>query len=119
VTEFDRCAPWIEAALGKFPEHTLDDVRGMVAAGEARLWAFERSCVVTQPLFYPRSKALFWWLMGGDLNELLEHEPEIGRWARSEGFSRMFGGLVYRFGWERALRRSGWKPTHMIFERAL
>jgi hypothetical protein len=117
VTEFDRCALWIEAAL----EHTggffnLDDVRERVISGEAIFWPGERSAVVTEWGDFPRGqRVLNFWLAGGDLGELRRMHDAISAWARSQGATHTT--IAGRAGWSKALGyRTAW--TAMVRELA-
>lgn len=49
MSEWTRCAPWIEAALEHaHGSHNLDDVYEMVMDGECQFWPGKRSASVTQ-----------------------------------------------------------------------
>jgi len=87
---------WIEAALRDGGDRwTYESVIAQIEAGEAHLWLFERSALVTQFIDEDAGRTLFFWLAGGDLAEILSHEDGITGKA-----------LVGRRGWEKAL---GWK----------
>ena len=103
VTEWQKCRdillPAIERTNGT---HTEDDVLAGLIKGELKLWRGERSAVVTEFVLYPRLKALGFFLIGGDLEELLNDlEPKICAYALKNGCSRVQGGG--RKGWERVL----------------
>jgi hypothetical protein len=102
-----RCSPWLEAALphgGGF--YTLDDVRSMVERGEAQFWPGRRSAIVTQFWIFPRHKALHYWLVGGDLREILdEMQPCLEAFARATGCTDIIS--AGRAGWTRALKPHG------------
>lgn len=114
-----RVAPWLDAALAHAGRtHTLEDVRALVDAGEARLWTGERSAVVTVVEEDPCERRLLVWLAGGDLSELLDGlRPRIEAWARANGCRRML--VIGRPGWERALARDGYAPLARLIAKEL
>lgn len=101
--QFDRCAPWIQAALDRdIGTHELDDVWQAIATGKAQLWARPNSAVVTALEYHPRKVVLRYWLCGGELEDCLKSEPAIENWAKSAGAKTVvIGG---RRGWLKALR---------------
>ena len=110
LEDWTRCAPWIEAALRySHGTHGLMDVLADIEANRATLWPFERSCVVTQIAEYPRLKVLIFWLAGGNMIDLLGHEPGIAAWAALQGCSRI--GVEGRKGWQREMMKLGYKPA--------
>lgn len=106
----ERARPFVEAALhdggGRW---TFEDVIAEIEAGEAHLWRFERSVVVTRFLDEPAGRTLFYWLAGGDLEEIKAREPDMTAWGKSQGCNRKM--LVGRRGWEKAL---GWKVAGVM-----
>lgn len=106
MSEFDRCAPWIEAALAYTGgTHALDDVRAAVARGDMQLWPGECCAMVTELVTYPRLKAVRIFAGGGDMLEMLRMSDAVIRWAAEEGCQRVEG--FGRSGWMRALRAMG------------
>lgn len=98
VAEFDRCGPWLEAAL-QYSDgtHTLDDVADGVARGLFQFWPGNTSAVVTEIITYPRTRVLHYFLAGGTLQELAEMRPDIEAWGRAIGCNRVT--LCGRRGW--------------------
>lgn len=109
--EWTRCKHWIEAALPYcYGTHTIDDVAAGIGSGQFQFWPGERSAVITEILEYPRLKALNYFLVGGDGQELVERmEPMIAAWAKSIGCTRLV--QVGRKGWSRVLRPKGYRPV--------
>lgn len=114
-----RCAPWLDAALGHAGRgHALGDVRTLVEAGEAQLWAGETAAMVTLIEDEPRERRLLIWLAGGALEELVDRlRPQAERWARRQGCRRVL--VVGRPGWERALAPEGYAPLARIIAKEL
>ena len=98
VLEFDRCAPWLEAALQySGGTHTLDDVADGVARGLFQLWPGKTSAVITEVITYPRMRVLHYFLAGGKLPELSKMRPDIEAWGKTVGCNRVT--LSGRKGW--------------------
>lgn len=103
LTIRDMLIPSIEKANGT---HTEEDVFFMCAAGQLKLWRFEKSCAVTQFEIYPRKKVLSLFLVAGDLDELISKEPQMVQYAKENGCNRISG--AGRKGWERT-HPNGWE----------
>lgn len=121
MTEADwaRLGPFLDAALAHAGRtHALDDVRAMVAAGEAQAWPGERACMVTIIEDDPLERRLLIWLAGGDLAELVGRlRPAAETWARAQGCRRAL--ILGRAGWERALAPEGYAPLARIIAKEL
>ena len=105
-----RLSPLIAAALRHARgTHALDDVWAAVAAGEAQFWPAAASAVVTEIHRFPRRSALHFWLVGGELTELLAMLPHVESWGRAQGCDLFT--LAGRRGWARALRSRGYVPA--------
>ena len=111
--EIMRVKPWIEGAL-KYAHGTHDfaDVIADVEANRATLWPFEKSAVVTQTIHYPKMAILSFWLAGGNMRDLLSHEPGIVEWGKLWGCTRF--NIIGRKGWSRAMNHLGYQPMHYI-----
>jgi hypothetical protein len=117
--EWARCAPWLDAALAHAGRtHHLDDVRAMVLAGEAQVWAADGAAMVTLIEDDPRERRLLIWLAGGDLDDLVRRlRPAAERWAKAQGCRRVL--VIGRPGWERALASEGYAPLARIIAKEL
>jgi hypothetical protein len=110
-----RCRPYIVAALAQGGyTHTPEDVRRLVEAGAAHFWPGRRCAVVTEFWTAPRIKTLNFWLLGGELKELLRLRPGIEAWAAAQGCRRALGGGVHP-GWARVLKSAGYAPGWTVF----
>lgn len=114
ASEWDRCAPWIEAALEHSGgSHGIEDVRALCEAGEARFIPGERSAAVVEIYTYPKLKRLHLWLNGGDMDELVNVLLPIAEaWGRSEGCTQVT--TAGRPGWDRVMARHGFHPAARI-----
>lgn len=114
MSEWDRCAPWIQQALDEFGGsqfYVLEDIRNYILEGEAVFWPGEHSAVVTQFVEFPRAKGLNFWLAGGErdgrgLDELKRMHDNICAWGKLNGCTLSY--ITGRPGWARAL---GYKPA--------
>lgn len=116
--EWARCSAWLQAALDEAPEtHSLDDVKRMVLRKEAFFWAYPRSCCVGTVWTEPKAKIFNHWLAGGDLDDVIGHQPHLERWARAHGCTRsMMGG---RRGFEKLLKPHGFQFAGVVLTKEL
>ena len=110
-----RCRPYLEAALEHAGRtHGIEDVAQLVSQGRAQFWPGAQCAVVTEFYDYPKLRACNFWLLGGDLTELLDMLPAIEAWARAQGCTRMLGGGP-RVGWGRVLAPRGYRAGWTIY----
>lgn len=116
--DWDRCAPWIRAAL-VYAHGTHDewDVLKMIHDHEAVFWPFERSVAVTEFRDFPKMRAMHFWLCGGDMKELMQKLPEVEAWGASQGATRFT--TAGRPGWQRVMKRYGYQPVWHICSKDL
>jgi|JI9StandDraft_1071089.scaffolds.fasta_scaffold154827_3 hypothetical protein len=112
MSDFDRAAPWLEAALkanDKRPLWTLEAVKAEIDSGNAYLWMFPNCCFVTTitPPYSNGERVIDAWLGGGDMNEMLQKTPELEAWGRSVGCTQAH--VMGREGWTRALAPLGYE----------
>ncbi len=107
----DRCRKWIVDALRyAHNSHTYEQVIDIVKRGDAQLWAFRDSAIVTEIIDYPQRRTLRFWLAGGNLKTLLEVEPKIRKWSilyRCKAVE-----IIGRKGWEKVMK--GYEPTAIV-----
>ena len=120
IDELMRCRKWIEDALEySGGTHTFDDIVAGVLTGRMQLWAGEKGCGITEVVFFPRKKSLHAFLLGGDLQQILDFEESMAEFGRANGCSTMTG--AGRPGWDRVMSRigHGWERAHVVIERPL
>ena len=107
----DRCRKWIVDALRyAHNSHTYEQVIDIVKRGDAQLWAFRDSAIVTEIIDYPQRRTLRFWLAGGNLKTLLEVEPKIRKWSilyRCKAVE-----IIGRKGWEKVMK--DYEPTAIV-----
>lgn len=109
--EWLRCRPWIEAAVEHCREtHTIEDIEHGIEDGTYRFFSMPNCAAVVRIIQYPRKKCLNYFLVGGDLNELMtKMEPHLTAWAKTQGCT--VATLVGRAGWLRKLGKLGYTPS--------
>lgn len=110
-SEWLRCRKWIEAALEYCGgTHTIEDIEDGIESGLYQFFCSPRSAVITEIIHYPRKTVLNYFLIGGDLGELIQEiEPYVTRWGKEKhGCKKVVG--IGRKGFERAFRGSGYTP---------
>lgn len=99
--EFERCAPWIEAALEyAVGTHTLWDVKQSVINGKFTLWPTPDAFMITEIEHYPRRDTCHVFLAGGNMDGLKWLLPKVEKYARDKGCSAIT--LTGRKGWARS-----------------
>ena len=111
-TEWKRCGPFLERALGAW---TLEAVEQEIRAGRAQFWPMDHSAVVTQIHTYPRGKVLRIWLAGGQWDELAHYLPSADAYARAQGCVAV--EVEGRPGWERLLK--GYEKRRVVLVKEL
>lgn len=100
--DWAKAKKYIEAALEHSKgTHTIDDVCLMVGAGVLKLWALEKSAMLTEFLNFPRMKVLNVFIAGGDLDELLKLEQDLMIYAKDNGCAQI--REMGRKGWAKVL----------------
>lgn len=82
-TEWQRCAPWIQAALDHAGNlFALEDIWKELSLGRAQFWPGNECALVTEIKQYPRKRVLNVWLAGGKLEELMVMSNYIREYAK-------------------------------------
>ncbi len=116
--EFNRCKPYIEAALEYTGgTHDIIDIYAGLYKGTMQLWPAEKSCLVTEIITYPKMRVLNIFLGGGDLTEILSMHEDVIRWAKDQNCSAL--NMTGRFGWKKPLAKHGWKPMHSSYVKEI
>lgn len=113
ASEWERCKPWIEAALEHVGgTHKIEDIEAGISRGQFHFWPGKACGIVTEFGFYPQFTALNFFLVGGDLGEILDMEPYICQWAKAKGCERVH--QIGRPGWRKYLEQRGYKVRALI-----
>lgn len=103
----------LERALARTGTHDIVDLVRQIKRGAAQVWEHGDSVVITEVLAYPRTKTLHYWLVAGDLEDIMALEPDIEEWARGQGCIRF--EAYGRPGWDRVAKHAGWRPQAMLW----
>lgn len=110
--EWDRCAPWLEAALEYGGgTHLLEDVRERVMTDDfCWFWPGKKAAAVSEIVIHPRLRQMNFWLCGGDLHEIIDEMLPVAE-ARGilAGCTRF--STSGRVGWRRVLKAKGYMPA--------
>jgi hypothetical protein len=108
VTEFERCRPWIEAAMQySGGTHDFSDIANGVSSGRMQFWPAPRGAAITEILVYPKKKVLNVFLAGGDMAQVLDMIADAKAWGKCHGCTSI--SMTGRKGWARVLNKHGWK----------
>jgi hypothetical protein len=113
---FERCSPWLQAALDAepFPTHTLEHVRERLDAGHCQLWPTDKSAAVVEIVTYPTgAKVLSYWLSGGDLDAIIRTHEHMEPFARANGCIGI--EMKARRGWLPVIKPLGFRPVGTFF----
>lgn len=114
---FNRFRPDIEKAIGPLQTHTVDDIWLGIVNGQFQLWQRDNSVVITELVVYPRCKSLRIFLAAGKMDEVLDIEEHLCKYAAYHGckFIEHGGG---RKGWEKIGLRKGYtKQCSLMVKR--
>lgn len=116
---WDRCAPWIEAALHHGQDaFDLADIKEMVLSGDAQFWEGRGAAMVTRIDEYPKATWLLLWLAGGDMDEIVyDLVPMAEAYGKQHGCGKSV--IIGRTGWSRVLAADGYKMIASVIGKGL
>lgn len=117
MTEWDRCRPWIEAALTD-SGWTFEEIK----TGDFYLFSRPDGCMVAEVISSPRTKVFHVFANGGvkggrGLRAAAEMIPEVEAFGRALGC--VVGGATGRKGWVRFLKKHGYQPADVAVQKEL
>lgn len=117
-SELLRCQDWIEAAL-KYSggTHHYGDIVDGVKSGMLQLWPAPKGCIVTEIISYPRKKVLHCFLIGGELDQILDMEESLIHFAKHQECETITG--AGRQGWRRVMKDRGWKDAYSVISKEI
>jgi thiol-disulfide isomerase/thioredoxin len=107
----------VQKALDRVGEHTIADV--VLRIVESRAFPFYRNDSVVIVEFYPylRHSELSCWIVAGDLDDCFAVMPTVEQFGRELGAKYIRG--AGRPGWERVLKKRGWKKRDVVMYKEL
>ena len=103
ASEWERCRPWIEAALAHGATDSIADIERDIEQGRSFLLAGANSAMVCKVI---ETRSLHVYLAGGDLQELKSGDPALIELAKQFECGNIT--IMGRNGWSRALRDLGY-----------
>lgn len=118
--QYRRCRDWLLPALATDPRKpTEGDLVNDLISNRAQLWPGRSAAIVSRLERQVRTiyagpntrmvvtPTIVLWLAGGDLKGVLELQPGIEAWARSQGAAE--AAIYARKGWSRVMVRNGFR----------
>lgn len=103
MSEWDRCAPYVQAALDHAGNlFDVDDVLRLIEDGKAQFWPGKQCAVITEIKQYPKKRLLHVWLGGGDLDELTVMANYVREYAKHVGCDAIT--IQGRPGWQKVFK---------------
>jgi hypothetical protein len=93
--------------------HTVEDIVSGVRSGALQAFSSENAFVVTEIGFAPRKKWLNVLVAAGDLDEVMDLQPQIAEFGRRHDCE--FMTMTGRRGWSRVLPDHGWRETGVMY----
>lgn len=93
--------------------HSVDDIVAGVRSGALQAFASENAFVVTEVGVAPRKKWVNVLVAAGELDEVMELQPQIEAFGRDQGCE--FMTMTGRRGWSRVLPDHGWHETGVMY----
>ena len=95
------------------PEHLLEAVK------EGRMQCFQKgqTILLTEILKFPNGSVLNIYLAFGKLDDVTDTLPKVYEFAKAEGCKLVH--MSGRKGWERILKKSGWKSEKVSMTKEL
>ena len=104
---FKKSEHFLAAALEYDYTHTLQDVADKVENCTMQLWPLGNAALVTELQNHPQCRVLHVYLAGGDLQTILDFEPQLIAFGKQMGCQRI--SLAGRTGWIKKLTH--WKKS--------
>lgn len=100
---FNRCWPWLHAALLYFgPTREKEHVWAEIYARKSQFWPGKNCAILTRIDIFPAGLCCGnAWAAGGNLKEIKQLVPQIEAWLKAQGCKKII--IMGREGWERAL----------------
>lgn len=118
MKEWERCKPWIEAALEGTP-YDVAFIEGMLQrpVNPAQFFPGKDCAMVTEVQQQGTDRVLFVWAAGGKMEELLAMAPGIEAVGRLMGCNAAMA--EGRSGWSRILKNHGYEVASIVMRKVL
>lgn len=116
--EFERCKPWLEAALAEgYATRDISDVERALRHGLMQFWPGAQCAMVTELVDHPRKRVLCIYLAGGNLEELKAMYPSVEAFAREMNADAVV--VNGRPGWKKVFAPHGVRAGVVQFVKEL
>lgn len=120
--EWNRCSPWIDAALRRTGFYEIADIERELEAGNMTFWPGKKAAAITEFVTYPNGKALNVFAGGGENNESLDEfmevfEPTLTNWAEINNCRWIMG--YGRPGWVKPCLAAGYTHTWNVMTKEI
>ena len=118
--EFERCWPWLEAALSAFgiPTHTKHQVWWRIEKQRAFLWTRKKAAIIGEFYYFPSGIVSFnYWLQGGELKACKAMHKGIEEWAADREKLDFYTGFG-RPGWAKEMHGNWQRGPTQRWKRA-
>lgn len=118
LSRFAELAPQLQEALALGGDtHTIDDVLQALVENKAMAWLGERCICITTIEVHPRKRVLRYWLVAGDMEELLTMRPGVEAYGRGMNCDQVIESG--RDGWARVLKDQGYQKACVVVAKEL
>jgi hypothetical protein len=97
--------------------HSLADVVGLIRDGKAQLFENDGGVIVSEIHRFPKFSAIHFWLLAGELKQVLALEHEVLPFGLDNGCT--VATACGRPGWGRVAAPTGWRPWLPNFHKVL
>lgn len=99
----------IKKALAMTGAYTWEDIQEFLKENKMQMFHNERGLWITEILTTKRKKVLNCVITAGELDAVLELEPQIFQFAKEHKCDQVTG--MCRIGYKKSLKEGGWKIT--------
>jgi hypothetical protein len=117
VSDDEKAARLQKALIYGGDTHSIADVAEMVKDGRARLFENQGGVIISEIVSFPRLKTVNFWLLAGDLRQVLALENQVLDWGCGEGAT--VATACGRPGWGRVAYATGWRSWWPTFHKRL
>lgn len=82
-----------------------------------QFWPAPKGCIVTELITFPKKRVLHCFLIGGELDQILEMEASLLHFAKLQECETITG--AGRQGWRRVMKSRGWKDAYSVISKEL
>lgn len=108
----DEIVRRIKKALARDGTHTWQHVQDLYEAKAVQIFHNDHGAWITEIAKSPLSKWLNVWVVAGELPGVMDLQPQVLEFAKSQGCSHLTA--TARFGWKHVAAAHGWRKHAMV-----